>query len=209
MSLLKDLANRLFRFLRKTPAGMPASAPKSLPAPTVPAAVQPAEPLTKPQSPPPRLPRSPTRPPARALGPPPARKATPPTKQSYTKAAASAPAAPAAAPAPPKAPAPPSKSATLRKSCIKQGTKATKVILRFPDPSRQPGVNQLWGALVVFKPSNISVTLRGDFILTFPQVLDSDDHATLVKKLRKVYSVDIQVLNRGTTSLLKFPLVPT
>ena len=209
MSLLKDLENRLFRFLRNTLAGTPASAPKSLPVPTVPAAVQPAEPLTKPQSPPPRPPRSPTQPPARALGPPPARKAAPPTKQSYAKAAASAPAAPTAVPAPPKAPAPPSKSATLRKSCIKQGTKATKVILRFPDPSCQPGVNQLWGALAVFKPSDISVTLRGDFILTFPQVLDSDDHATLVKKLRKVYSVDVQVLNRGTTSLLKFPLVPT
>ncbi|KAF8625596.1 hypothetical protein AX14_011573 [Amanita brunnescens Koide BX004] len=140
MSLLKDLANRLFRFLRKTPAGTPSNAPKSLPAPTVPAAVQSAEPITKhPQSPPPRPPQSPTRPPPRALGPPPVRKPTQPAKQSYAKAAASAPAAPAAAPAPPKAPAPPSKSVTLRKSCIKQGTKATKVILRFPDSSRQPG----------------------------------------------------------------------
>ncbi|KAF8698943.1 hypothetical protein AX14_001042 [Amanita brunnescens Koide BX004] len=43
----------------------------------------------------------------------------------------------------------------------------------------------------------------------FQAVLDSDDHATLVKKLKKVYSQDVQVLNRGTTSLLKFPLVPT
>ncbi|KAF8672887.1 hypothetical protein AX14_005497 [Amanita brunnescens Koide BX004] len=167
------------------PAGTPASAPKSLPAPTVPAAVHPVDPLTQPQSPPLRPPRSPTWPPPRALGPPLARKAAQPTKQSYAKAAVSAPAAPAAAPAPPKASAPPSKSATLRKSCIKQGTKATKVILRFPDSSRQPSVNQLWGALAVFKPSDISITLCGDFILTFLQVLDSDDHATLVKKLRK------------------------
>ncbi|KAF8694640.1 hypothetical protein AX14_001997 [Amanita brunnescens Koide BX004] len=209
LSLLKDLANRLFRFLQKTPAGTPSSAPKSLPAPTVPAAVQPAEPLTKPQSPPPRPPRSPTQPPPCALGPPLACKATQPTKQSYAKAAASVPAASAAVPVPPKAPMPPSKSAMLRKSCIKQGTKATKVILWFPDSSRQPGINQLWGALAVFKPSDISLTLRGDFILTFPQVLDSDDHATLVKKLKKVYSQDVQVLNQGTTSLLKFPLVPT
>ena len=209
LSLLKDLANRLFHFLRKMPAGTPSSAPKSLPAPTVPAAVQPVEPLTKPQSPPPRPPHSPTRPPPRALGPPPARKAAQPTKQSYAKAATSVPAASAAAPTPPKAPTPPSKSVTLRKSCIKQGTKATKVILWFPNSSRQPGINQLWGALVVFKPSDISLTLRGDFILTFPQVLDSDDHATLVKKLKKVYSQDVQVLNQGTTSLLKFPLVLT
>ena len=129
LSLLKDLANRFFRFLRKTPAGTPSSAPKSLPAPTVPVAVQPTEPLTKPQSPPPRPPRSPTRPPPRALGPPPARKAAQPTKQSYAKAAATAPASSDATPAPPKAPVLPSKSAALRKSCIKQGTKATKVIL--------------------------------------------------------------------------------
>ncbi|KAF8642664.1 hypothetical protein AX14_009723 [Amanita brunnescens Koide BX004] len=209
LSLLKDLANRLFRFLRKTPAGTPSSAPKSLPAPMVPVAVQPAEPLTKPQSPPPRPPHSPTWPPPRVLGPPPARKAVQPTKQSYAKAAATAPAPPATTPAPPKAPVLPSKSAVLRKSCIKQGTKATKVILRFLESSKQPSVNQLWGTLAVFKPSDISITLRGDFILTFPQVLDADDHATLVKKLKKVYSVDIQVLNRGTTSLLKFPLVPT
>ncbi|KAF8650984.1 hypothetical protein AX14_008520, partial [Amanita brunnescens Koide BX004] len=128
MSLLKDLANRFFRFLRRTPAGTPSSAPKALFAPTAPAAVQPAEPLTKPTSPPPRPPRSPTRPPPRALKPPPARKAGQ-EKQSYAKAAASAPAAPAAAaPAPPAAPAPSSKTAAMRKSCIKQGTKATKVI---------------------------------------------------------------------------------
>ncbi|KAF8626691.1 hypothetical protein AX14_011435, partial [Amanita brunnescens Koide BX004] len=59
------------------------------------------------------------------------------------------------------------------------------------------------------RSNGCSITLCGDFILTFPQVLDSDDHATLVKKLKKVYLVDVQVLNRGTTSLLKFPLVPT
>ena len=40
-------------------------------------------------------------------------------------------------------------------------------------------------------------------------MLDSSDHDVLVKKLKKVYAVDVQVLNRGTTSLLKFPLVPT
>ena len=98
LSLLKDLANRLFRFLRKTPTGTPASAPKSLPAPTVPAAVQPAEPLTKPQSPPPRPPRSPTRPSPRAPGPLPARKAVQSTKQSYAKVAAAALATPTVTP---------------------------------------------------------------------------------------------------------------
>ena len=98
----------------------------------------------------------------------------------------------------------------MRKSCIKQGTKATKVIVRFPSEAKHlPSVNQLWGSLAVLKPFDIAITLRGDYILTFPQVLDADDHATLVKKLKKVYSVDVQVLNRGTTSLLKFPLVPT
>ena len=210
MSLLRDLANRLFRFLRKTPARMPSSAPKSLPAPTEPAAVQTTDPLTKPLSPPPRPPHSPTQPPPRAPRPPPACKAAPAEKQSYTKAAASVPAAPTAPLAPPKAPATPSKTAAMRRSCVKQGTKATKVIVRFPDNAKYlPSVNQLWGSLAVFKPSDIAVTLWGDYILTFPQVLDSDDHATLVKKLKKVYSVDVQVLNRGTTSLLKFPLVPT
>ncbi|KAF8712528.1 hypothetical protein AX14_013033 [Amanita brunnescens Koide BX004] len=134
----------------------------------------------------------------------------PAEKQSYAKATASAPAAPAATHAPLKAPTAPSKTAVMRKSCIKQGTKATKVIVQFPDDSKHfPSVNQLWGSLAVFKPSNITVTLRGDHILTFLQVLDADNHTTLVKKLKKVYSVDVQVLNRGTTSLLKFPLVLT
>ena len=135
--------------------------------------------------------------------------ATSAPRQSYAKAAASAPAAPAAALTDPKAAAPPSKTAALRKSCIRQGTKATKVIVRFPDPAKQPSVDQLWGTLTVFKPSDIARTLRGDFVLSFPQVLDSDDHAILAKKLKKVYAVDVQVLNRGTTSLLKFPIVPT
>ncbi|KAF8701167.1 hypothetical protein AX14_000564 [Amanita brunnescens Koide BX004] len=38
--------------------------------------------------------------------------------------------------------------------------------------------------------------------------LHSGNYDILVKKFKKVYSVDVQVLNRGTTSLLKFPLVP-
>ncbi|KAF8658400.1 hypothetical protein AX14_007719 [Amanita brunnescens Koide BX004] len=82
MSLLRDLANRLFRFLRQTPAGTPSGALKTLPAPTVPVAVQPTEPLTKTQSPPPRPPHSPTRPPPRAPRLPPARNAAPAPKQS-------------------------------------------------------------------------------------------------------------------------------
>ena len=209
MSLLKDVANHLFRFLRRTPSGTPSGALKSLPAPTAPVAVPSADPITKPQSPPPRPPRSPTRPPPRAPRPPPARVAMSAPRQSYAKAAASAPAAPVAAPTDPKAAAPPSKTTALRKSCIRQGTKATKVIVRFPDPAKQPSVDQLWGMLAVFKPSDIARTLRGDFVLSFPQVLDSDDHAILAKKLKKVYAVDVQVLNRGTTSLLKFPIVPT
>ncbi|KAF8644713.1 hypothetical protein AX14_009368 [Amanita brunnescens Koide BX004] len=172
-------------------------------------AVQPADPITKPASPPPRPPRSPTRPPPCVPKPPPARKAAQP-KQSYAKAAASVPAAPVAAPAHLKAPAsPPSKTAALRKSCIKQGMKATKVIVRFPPSTKQPSVHQLWGTLMAFKPTDIGITLRGDFILTFSQVLDSSDHSMLVKKFKKVYSVDVKVLNQGTTSLLKFPLVPT
>ena len=173
-----------------------ASAP-ALSAPTSPAAVQPAERLTKPTTPPPRPPRSPTRPPARPI------KAK---KPSYAAAAA---AAPSVAPLPPPVKAPVSKTAALRKSCIKQGTKATKVIVRFPSSFRPPTVLALKTALAAFKPSDIALTLRGDFVLTFSQVLDSDDHAILAKKLKKVYSVDVQVLNRGTTSLLKFPLVPT
>ena len=172
-------------------------------------AVQPTDSITKPTSPPPRPPRSPTRPPPRAPRPPPARAAAPTSKQSYAKAAASTPAAPAVAPPVPKASARPSKTAALRKSCVRQGTKATKVIVQFPDPSKQPSVNQLWGTLATFKPTDIARTLHGDFILTFSQVLDSDDHAILVKKLKKVYAIDVQVLNRGTTSLLKFPLVLT
>ncbi|KAF8669478.1 hypothetical protein AX14_006044, partial [Amanita brunnescens Koide BX004] len=209
LALLRDVANRLFRFLRSTPSGTPAGPPTSLPAPTEPAAVQPAVSMTKPQSPPPRPPRSPTQPPPRMPRPPPACDAEPKSKQSYAKAAASALAAPAVAPSAPKAATPISKTAALQKTCIRQGTKATKVIVRFPDSTRQPSVNQLWGTLSAFKPTDIALTLRGDFILSFSQVLDADDHAVLVKKLKKVYSIDVQVLNRGMTSLLKFPIVPT
>ena len=216
ISLLRDLAAKLAIFVSPPapPAVDRASSPRSgfVPAPLVPkdsVAVQPTDPITKPASPPPRPPCSPTRPAPRASKPPPARKATP-AKQSYAKATASAPAAPATAPAPPKAPAsPPSKTAALRKSCIKQGTKAMKVIVRFPPSAKQPSIHQLWGMLAAFKPIDISITLWGDFILTFSQVLDSSDHDVFVKKFKKVYSVDVQVLNRGTTSLLKFPLVPT
>ena len=58
---------------------------------------------------------------------------------------------------------PPSKTAVMRKSCVKQGTKATKVIVCFPVTLKHPpSVNQLWGSLVVFKPSDIAITLRGD-----------------------------------------------
>ena len=202
ISLLRDLAAKLAMFV-SPPAPLAvdlasSSGSGSAPAPLVPkdpVAVQPADPITKPASPPPRPPHSPTRPAPRASKPPPARKAAP-AKQSYAKAAASAPAAPAAAPAPPKASAsPPSKTAALRKSCIKQGTKAMKVIMRFPPSAKQPSVHQLWGMLTAFKPTNIGVTLRGDFILTFSQVLDSSDHDVLVKRFKKVYSVDVQVLN--------------
>ena len=202
MSLLRDVANMLFRFLRKTDpsaAGVsPSPCPGSVPAhsaPTVPAAGQSADPLTKPQSPPPRPPRSPTRPPPHAPRPPPAHNAASAPKQSYTKAVTSSPAAPAVAPVPPKATAPLSKTAAMCKSCLKQGTKATKVILQFPDSSKQPTVNQLWGTLAAFKPTDIALSLWGDFILTFSHVLDSDNHTTLIKKLKKVYSVDTQVLN--------------
>ena len=38
MSLLKDVANRLFCFLQRTPSGTPSGALKSLPSPTVPVA---------------------------------------------------------------------------------------------------------------------------------------------------------------------------
>ncbi|KAF8694563.1 hypothetical protein AX14_002004 [Amanita brunnescens Koide BX004] len=216
-SLLRDLAAKLAFFV--SPPAQPAADTSSglrkgpSPAravPKDPVAVQPADPITKPpSSPPPRPPRSPTRPPPRAPKPPLARKAMS-AKQSYAKAAASAPTAPVAAAAPHQAPAsPPSKTAALRKSCVKQGTKATKVIIHFPPSFKQPSVQQLWGTLAAFKPTDIGVTLRGDIILTFSQVLESSDHEVLVKKFKKVYSVDVQVLNRGTTSLLKFPLVPT
>ena len=201
-SLLRDLAAKLTLIvsLPASPAVDVASGPRSgsVPAHSVPkdsVAVQPADPITKPTLPPPRPPRSPTRPPPHAPKPPPARKATS-AKQSYAKAAASAPAALVAVPAPPKASAsPPSKTAALRKSCIKQGTKATKVIVRFPPSAKQPSVHQLWGTLAAFKPTDIGITLRGDFILTFSQVLDSSDHDVLVRKFKKVYSVDVQVLN--------------
>ena len=216
-SLLRDLVAKLASFVSSpappavdSTSGLRSGSAPAHSAPKDPVAVQPADPITKPTSPPPRPPRSPTRPPPRAAKPPPARKATS-AKQSYAKVAASAPAASVAAPASPKAPAsPPSKTAALRKSCIRQGTKATKVIVRFPPPpAKQPSVQHLWGTLAAFKPTDIGVTLRGDFVLTFSQVLDASDHEVLVKKFKKAYAVDVQVLNWGTTSLLKFPLVPT
>ncbi|KAF8671092.1 hypothetical protein AX14_005761 [Amanita brunnescens Koide BX004] len=168
MSLLRDVANKLFHILQSTKSSaassVPSSRPGSVPAhtvPTSPVAVQPTDPITKPLSPPPRPPRSPTWPPPRAPRPPLARNAAPMSKQSYAKAAASAPAAPVVAPPVPKAPVPPSKTAAMHKSCVKQGMKATKVIVRFPNTIKHPpSVNQLWGSLAVFKPSDIAITLR-------------------------------------------------
>ncbi|KAF8657960.1 hypothetical protein AX14_007775 [Amanita brunnescens Koide BX004] len=206
-SLLRDVAAKLALFA--SPPAQPAidtssglrSSPVLHSAPKDPVAVQPADPLTKPSTPPPRPPRSPTQPSPHVAKLPPARKPAP-AKQSYAKAAASVPAAPAAASAPSKALAsPPSKTAALRKSCIRQGTKATKVIVHFPPSAKQPSVHQLWGALAAFKPADISTTLWGDFILTFSQVLDSSDHEVLVKRFKKVYSVDVQVLNRERDNL--------
>ncbi|KAF8707041.1 hypothetical protein AX14_013722 [Amanita brunnescens Koide BX004] len=200
IGLLRDLFMRMSSLLDLPAAGASpglrsGSAPAPI-APTPPAAVQPTERLTKPTTPPPRPPRSPTRPPACPIR---------TKKPSYAAAAATT---PTTAPSPPTK-APISKTTALRKSCIKQGTKATKVLIRFPPTSQQPTMSALWSALAAFKPSDIALTLRGDFVLTFGQVLDSDDHTILAKKLKKAYSVDVQVLNRGTTSLLKFPLVPT
>jgi hypothetical protein len=113
-----------------------------------PAAVQSVELLTKTlpgpaQTPrvtspaPPCPPRSPDRPPpprctqAQLLQ----RKPPPLPKQSYAKAAATVP------------PSAPSKTAALRKSCLRQGTKATKVVLRFPEQEHMPAVSQLWGSI--------------------------------------------------------------
>jgi hypothetical protein len=74
-----------------------------------------------------------------------------------------------------------------------------------------PAVSQLWGSIAGFQPAPtlIKTTLRGDYVFSFPQVLASSDHNRLVKWLKSVYSNSAQVLNRGTTSLLKFALVPT
>ena len=113
-----------------------------------------------PPNPPPRPPRSPDRPPPhRPVDQLVKCKPLPPQKPSYAKVTAS----------PPK----PSKTAALRRSCIKQGTKAMKVVLRFPSLNDAPSISQLWGTLAEFQPAPnlIEATLRGDYIFTFDHVL--------------------------------------
>ncbi|KAF8346205.1 hypothetical protein F5887DRAFT_1073856 [Amanita rubescens] len=156
--------------------------------------------------PPPRPPRSPDRLPTKrpaATAGLPKRPTLPPAKPMFAQAAAKS--------MTPQAPAS-SRTAALRKSCIRQGTKATKVVLRFaPDTPDAPTASKLTRLLTDYTPapSLIEITLRGDFVLSFDRVLYTTDHRKLIEQIANAGYTGAQVLNRGTTSLLKFPLVPT
>ena len=122
------------------------------------------------------------------------------------KSSAPAPAAPAAGRRP---------SATTRslRQCTKQGTKLTRVVYH-PPPSHglPPAVPDIRAAFQGFLPplKNAELTLRHDVVLSFGEALSETDHTRVVARVAPLFTGGTgEVLNRRTSALLKFPLVPT
>jgi hypothetical protein len=112
-------------------------------------------------------------------------------------------------------------SATTRsvRQCSKQGTKLTRVIF-WPHPifaGVPPPVDAVFAALESFRPclKAAKYTLRNDLVLTFESPVDPADWERLAGHLSSPAPSAFflggigEVLNRGTSALLKFPLVPT
>ena len=129
---------------------------------------------------------------------------------SYASAAAAAAAAPPLAPA--KAKGPSGVTRSLRR-CTRQGTKTTKVIFRPPQGSGlPPSVPAIKTAFQGFHPplKAAEFTLRQDVVLSFGEVLSAMDHERAVARLTPLFAGGKgEVVNRGTSAMLKFPLVPT
>ncbi|KAF8625374.1 hypothetical protein AX15_005415 [Amanita polypyramis BW_CC] len=115
--------------------------------------------------------------------------------------------------APPAAPALP-KSVHLRKACTKQGTKATTALLcpsADGPPSNASAILDFMASKPLGKCTPISqmVTLHGDWSLTFPDALTLPDLEQLQSALDTFHHPGTEVVNRPTSTSLKFPHIPT
>ena len=97
--------------------------------------------------------------------------------------------------------------------CTRQGTKATTVIYRPPqDAGLPPSIPAVKTAFQGFQPllKSAEFTLRQDVVLTFSEVLAEVDRERATARLAPLFiGGKGEVINRGTSALLKFPLVPT
>ncbi len=130
---------------------------------------------------------------------------------SYASAAASA-VAGSRPPASAGAKGPSGVTRSLRR-CTRQGTKTTKVIFRPPQGSGlPPSVPAIKTAFQGFHPplKDAEFTLRQDVVLSFGEVVSATDHERAVARLTPLFAGGKgEVVNRGTSAMLKFPLVPT
>ena len=107
----------------------------------------------------------------------------------------------------------PSSVTRALRRCTRQGTKTTKVIFRPPpDSGLPPSIPAIKTAFQGFQPplKSAEFTLRRDVVLTFGETLSDEVRQRASARIAPLFSGGGgEVLNRGTTALLKFPLVPT
>ena len=132
----------------------------------------------------------------------------PPVRRSYANVAG--------VPTPPAKPTPPapSKQASVTKSCTRQGTKASALVLRFrPSPGGAviPPLPAVQRALAGTSPSpaHVGFTLRGDLLVRFAQAIGPELKKEVVSLLSTLHAGGVEILSRDTTSLIKFMHVPT
>ncbi|KAF8326717.1 hypothetical protein F5887DRAFT_1164477 [Amanita rubescens] len=134
----------------------------------------------------------------------------PPARRSYASVAGKGPAAPPIQP-PPHGP---SKQTANIKSCTRQGTKASALVLRFrPSPTGAviPPLSDVQRILAGSSPppAHVGYTLRGDLLVRFPQAIGPELKKEVISLLSTLHAGGVQLLSRDTTSLIKFMHVPT
>ncbi|KAF8324834.1 hypothetical protein F5887DRAFT_266147 [Amanita rubescens] len=135
----------------------------------------------------------------------------PPGRRSYASVAGKGP--PPVLPQPPPPPGP-SKQAAHIKSCTRQGTKASALVLRFLPSADGPVVPLLSDVQRVLAgssppPAHVGYTLRGDLLVRFSQAIGPELKKEVISLLSTLHAGGVQLLSRDTTSLVKFMHVPT
>ncbi|KAF8347993.1 hypothetical protein F5887DRAFT_1259470 [Amanita rubescens] len=134
----------------------------------------------------------------------------PPVRRLYASVAGKGP--PSALLPPP--PLGPSKQTATIKSCTRQGTKASALVLRFrPSPTGAaiPLLSDVQKALAGSSPppAHVGFTLRGDLLVRFTQAIGPELKKEVISLLSTLHAGGVQLLSRDTTSLIKFMHVPT